>query len=105
MTRLIDLPEMIVRDVAALRGQSGKMLRVSPEELDRIVTSRVAEIADRALEAIGQCAACIPSNWLDPLLSGPKKIAEFPSCPDVEKLLNAIRERILALAMTERGGR
>lgn len=43
--RLIDLPEMIVRDVAGLRGQSGNMLRVSPEELDRIVSSRLAEVA------------------------------------------------------------
>lgn len=45
MSRLIDLPEMIVRDVAALRGQSGTMMLVSPEELDRIVSYRVAEVA------------------------------------------------------------
>lgn len=43
--RLIDLSEMIVRDVAALRGQSRNMLRVSPEELIRIVNVHVAQVA------------------------------------------------------------
>lgn len=52
------------------------------------------------------CAKCVPSNWLDPLLTGPKKvIPDGVDCPTVERLLNAIRERILArtaLPSTER---
>ena len=38
----------------------------------------------------------IPRNWLDPLLTGDTKvIGDKISCQDVERLLIAIRERIL----------
>lgn len=42
----------------------------------------------------GRSAACVPTTWLDPLLSGPKKVADFPDCAAVERLLGAIRDRI-----------
>jgi hypothetical protein len=36
----------------------------------------------------------IPSNWCDPLLTGPEAI-NFPAkCPDIERLLNGVRERV-----------
>ncbi len=39
--------------------------------------------------------AAIPTSWLDPLLSGPNEIAKPPyHCPDIERLLQAIRERV-----------
>lgn len=59
--------------------------------------------SNRAL--IRQCAECVPSNWLDPLLSGPDKVATFKDGPAVERLLYAIRTRILDLAQAESGGR
>lgn len=38
----------------------------------------------------------IPTNWCDPLLTGPKAI-NFPAhCPDIERLLNGVRERVRA---------
>lgn len=43
-----------------------------------------------------RCAACVPTTWLDPLLSVPNK--EFSDGPSVERLLKAIAERIRALA-------
>ena len=45
---------------------------------------------------IEECAACIPTNWCDPLLTGPKAVARFTDCPAVEALLLAIKARILA---------
>lgn len=37
----------------------------------------------------------IPTSWLDPLLSGPEKIAAPPyTCTDVERLLRAVRDRV-----------
>ena len=42
----------------------------------------------------------IPHTWLDPLLSGPNAVIngyEF-TCRDIERLLNAIRERVLSRA-------
>jgi hypothetical protein len=47
---------------------------------------------------VQECAACVPSNWLDPLLSGPDKVAEFKDGPGVERLLCAITKRIRALS-------
>lgn len=38
--------------------------------------------------------AAIPDSWLDPLLSG-RDAVNFPlKCPDVERLVNGIRERV-----------
>ena len=51
----------------------------------------------------------IPSSWLDPLLSGPTSVlngnqAGHWGCPEVEALLEAIRERVrVALEGAERG--
>ncbi len=38
--------------------------------------------------------ACIPTTWLDPLLSGDTSIKVPAGCPDIEKLLNGIRARM-----------
>ena len=49
--------------------------------------------------ALTKAAACIPNTWLDPLLSGEKKVVgKYPfGCPDIERLLNRIRANILSL--------
>lgn len=40
----------------------------------------------------------VPMTWLDPLLTGDKSIGEPPyNCPDIECLLNGIRDRIRAI--------
>lgn len=47
-------------------------------------------------EALNMAAAAIPTNWCDELLSG--KGTSIPlDCPGVERLLNGIKARILAL--------
>lgn len=40
--------------------------------------------------------AAIPDNWLDSLLTGPNAVLGEPPwyCPDVERLLKAVRERV-----------
>jgi hypothetical protein len=45
----------------------------------------------RAVEAV-------PTSWLDPMLTGPNAVIGNPpyGCPDIERLLNAIRQRITA---------
>lgn len=59
-------------------------------------------VSDVARDAvIEECAKCVPTTWLDPLLSGPEKVAEFHVGADVEKLLRAVRDRIRALASEE----
>lgn len=45
----------------------------------------------------------IPSNWLDPLLSGPDAVIKPMSGVGIERLLNAIRERVrIAIAKENR---
>lgn len=46
----------------------------------------------------------IPTNWLDSLLTGPSKVlpdSQSYTCPDIERLLLAVRDRIAALPITE----
>ena len=46
-----------------------------------------------------RCAKEVPTSWLDPLLTGTTKVVGEPpyGCPDIERLLNAIRKRIEAV--------
>ena len=52
-------------------------------------------------KAKADAVAAIPTTWLDDLLTGPKAVLNGNAgkwgCPDIEKLLRAIRDRILAL--------
>ena len=38
-----------------------------------------------------------PSNWLDPMLTGPHAVLGKPpwGCPDVERLVAAIKDRVI----------
>ena len=46
----------------------------------------------------------IPSNWCDPLLTGPEAALHGKGgtwgCPDIERLLNGVRERLKAALMS-----
>lgn len=50
------------------------------------------------------CADCVPTNWLDPLLTGPDKVADFKDGPAIERLLKAVRQRILDHAISHPQG-
>lgn len=44
-----------------------------------------------------RCAKQVPTNWLDPLLTGPDAVLEGTGpwgCPDIAKLLRAVKARI-----------
>jgi hypothetical protein len=48
-------------------------------------------------ETIYTAAHLVPTSWLDPLLTGDQSVLKGNGpwgCPDIERLLNAIRERI-----------
>jgi hypothetical protein len=45
---------------------------------------------------IDECAKCVPTTWLDPLLTGPKAVGDMPA-RETEALLRAIQDRIRAL--------
>ena len=48
----------------------------------------------REKETKNEILKLIPTTWLDPLLSGDKAINVPAGCPDIEKLLQAIKDRI-----------
>lgn len=63
----------------------------SPMAQADLATKLAAEFGDIREE----CAKAIPTTWLDPLLTGPDKIAAPPyTGPQIEALLQAIRDRI-----------
>ena len=45
---------------------------------------------------VEECARCVPTTWLDPLLSGPNKVGSLPA-RETEALLRGIQDRIRAL--------
>lgn len=48
-----------------------------------------------------QVLDAIPTNWLDPLLTGDGAVIHKSPCPEVEALLKAVRARILELPTIE----
>ena len=75
---------------------------ISASTMNRWQAWRAAEqaAAEREREA---CAAEVPTTWLDPMLTGDKAVIGKPpwGCPDVEKLLRAVRDLIRARAALE----
>lgn len=45
---------------------------------------------------IDECARCVPTSWLDPLLSGRNKVGDLPA-RETEALLRGVQDRIRAL--------
>jgi hypothetical protein len=39
----------------------------------------------------------VPNSWLDDALTGPRGIKVPAVCPDIERLLNVVRARVLAV--------
>jgi hypothetical protein len=53
-------------------------------------------------KAIAECVKKIPTNFLDPLLTGSDAVIRAPyNNADIERLLNGIRERLESLAKAE----
>jgi len=48
---------------------------------------------------VEECAMCVPTTWLDPLLTGPNAVLGDFNAPNVEGLLQAIAARIRALSI------
>jgi len=59
-----------------------------------------ADAEDAAYAERVACLACVPTSWLDPLLSGPKAVVTTGQIrpTHIEALLNGIRDRIAARA-------
>lgn len=60
------------------------------------------EVRDAAIE---ECARCVPTTWLDSMLSGPDKVAEFDDGAKIELLLQAVARRIRALSSQDGAGK
>lgn len=72
----------------------------------RDITAALTEVVREQREAQKEVdIAAIPSNWIDPILTGPESAlggrAGAWGCPDIERLLNAVRERIRAATIEE----
>jgi hypothetical protein len=65
------------------------------EEADLLISSLKADLSEARLE-VGRIKDAIPTNWLDPLLTGPNAVIGEPPYTglDIERLLQAIKKRI-----------
>ncbi len=79
-----------------------RALRSTPvqtgEEREIAIASALSEAHAAGRE---EAENCIPTNWCDPLLSGDGSIKVPAGCPEIEKLLLKIRERIRTLPVGE----
>ena len=74
-------------------------------ELRGCVTSNDVQLSDTLtawadrLDQIAVGLPDIPTNWLDPLLTGPDAVIGKPpyNCKDIERLLNALQLRRVAI--------
>lgn len=79
------------RLVADLREENYRIPMIDRWEAARLLEADAAE-RQRMVDAV-------PTNWLDPLLTGDKGIGPPPyDCPAIEKLLRGIKARIAAIA-------
>ena len=85
------LKDMLERMELAMSGRSGPCFTYSE---CRDLHAALSETEPRLYTG----ADLVPSSWLDPLLTGPDKVLHGEpgtwGCPEIETLLNAIRERI-----------
>lgn len=57
-------------------------------------------IDDADIELLRIVLSEMPTNWCDPLLTGPKGLGQGPwGCQQIERLLHAIKERMWQQAM------
>lgn len=62
-----------------------------------ITTSPPPSLKQERDAVVEEAIAAVPSNWLDPFLSG-KEAPPLPwNCPEIERLLNRVRDRIRTL--------
>lgn len=77
--------------ISALKQECPFGMEWAMKIIEDSLATRPAPSAEKALD-------CIPSNWLDPLLTGPDAVIHKSPAPEIEALLNAVRARIKALA-------
>lgn len=108
--RVADLPDTAPRDhVMAFDRTAASISALHTNQALRSVcheqiVQALREVKNAARaegEAIGleRAAAAIPTNWCDPLLTGPTTVLGKPpyDCGDIENLLRAVKKRIQEL--------
>jgi hypothetical protein len=72
-------------------------MKLAPPAKKKVPAKRAAK-RDDYNDAIAAASACVPTSWLDPLLTGPEKvIGDKPDCRAIEALLRGVQDRIRAL--------
>lgn len=81
-------------------AHEGLAMQYGPEWKKSVSKLRKADIVDlleNALRFRTQSLDAIPTNWLDPLLTGPEAALKGTGdwgCPDIERLINGIKARL-----------
>ena len=83
------------QEIAKLKAQLAAARRIN-EQLMAGNDRMEAQLADAEKRGMERAIEIIPTNWLDPLLSGGQKVIHKSHPPEIERLLLALRERIRA---------
>lgn len=69
---------------------------------------RTKRSAGSQQRVVSRLIACLPTTWLDPILTGPQAVIETKGpwgCRDIENIIGAIRKRMNSEAANEKGQR
>lgn len=100
---------LILMSPGAVRPAKPQVSAARPQWTGDELRKEAAVLAVRAnerrairAEALEEAAACVPTNWLDGLLTGDGGLGEMPwHCPQIENLLRGIQVRIRSLSNTQ----
>ena len=96
MTDLRKRAEEIVLNGPDVYGETARGVYVKWVTKQILQVDKEAHARGRE-EAIRECAEEVPTNWLDPLLTGPRAVIKDAPCPEIEALLLGVRKEILSL--------
>ena len=80
------------QEIEALAAELRQWATSCVDDHEAVTRASISVVADR-LDQIAAQMPEIPTNWCDPLLTGPNAVIGKPpyNCKDIERLLNAIR--------------
>jgi hypothetical protein len=105
-----DIERSFQARLASARDQGELKARQWHEAYDRAlddvaIAKALTILAERKGEEMRAAVIdCIPSSWLDPLLTGASAVIHKFSCPEIEALLNGVKARISAALATSAEG-
>ena len=95
----VGLIDAAIEEISGLR-EANHHYRDSAAHDEKEIAILRDQLASARKAAIEECAKCVPTSWLDPMLSGPEKVGDMLA-RETEALLRGIQDRIRKLSLSD----